>query len=129
MSNIYFHNCFPPCRLKKDEIRQKNLRELKLKKEAFIQKIFDKDKKEHDRLNDLLEKKREETRRKTIQLKMQMNYIKQKRFLMAKKEQQKILNTFKEWNDRDRRFRRRMEQMETNKHKEKMETAMKRLKN
>ncbi|XP_058796447.1 trichohyalin-like [Phymastichus coffea] len=113
-------------KLKKQEVRQARLGELEAKRAAKIRRIFDKDRADGARLAELWEKQRQETRNKIVRLKVQMNRIKQRRFLMAKLEQQRILNSFREWNERDRQFRKRMEQMEGNKRRKKIEVALER---
>ncbi|XP_011502964.1 PREDICTED: fibrous sheath-interacting protein 2-like [Ceratosolen solmsi marchali] len=97
-------------RLKKDEIRENLLKELKLKETNKLKEILRKDKENDQRVETINEMRYQISQRKKMESKKKRDYIINQRAIMAKKEEQKILNTLNKWHERDCLLRKTKEQ-------------------
>jgi hypothetical protein len=110
--------------LKKDEIRENLLKELKIKEENKLKEILRKDKEINQRIDILNKMKYQITQRKKMESKKKSDYIQNKRAIMAKKEEQKILNTLNKWHERDYLLRKTKEQNLLKKHYDKITASL-----
>lgn len=118
------HYLFSNTSLKKDEIRISLLEELKLNNEKKLQEILEKQKQDMERVMTLNAIKIQSLQRRRIASKMKRDLFRQKRAIMAKRDQQKILNTLKEWHERDYLLRKTKEQNVLKKRNQKAEAAL-----
>ncbi|OXU27362.1 hypothetical protein TSAR_005197 [Trichomalopsis sarcophagae] len=96
-------------KLKKDETRNALLKELKLKEEIKLRRIKQKHKELDDRLEALTLSRWKTCERKKLESTLKRESFGRKRAAMAKREQQTLLNTLKEWHERDRRLKKNLE--------------------